>query len=123
MERVVEHEDDDVEKYTLSLSILNFLKASTHDDARTMRKYLVIDKDEKKKEIFKSILRNEDLYSLSQVQTIPIDIESTKLGREMSCLVNTLQTKRNSPALEPYSDVSLRVIMRMADLLMYCHEC
>ena len=63
LERVVEHQDDDEEKYTLSLSILNFLKASTHDDARPMRKYMRV--DEKKKEIFKCILRNEDLYSLS----------------------------------------------------------
>jgi hypothetical protein len=105
----------------LSLSILNFLKAASHDDARAMRKYLRV--DEKKKEIFKTILRNEDLYSLSQVQTTPVDIENTRLGREMSCLVNTLQPKRNSPAIEPYSDVSLRVLMRMADVLMYRHEC
>lgn len=63
LERVVEHEDDDREKYTLSLSILNFLKASSHEDARPMRKYLRV--DDKKMEIFKSILRNEDLYSLS----------------------------------------------------------
>ena len=41
----------------------------------------------------------------------------------MTCLINTLQTKRNSPAIEPFSDVSLRVIMRIADVLMYRHDC
>jgi hypothetical protein len=121
LERVVEHEDDDREKYTLSLSILNFLKASSHEDARPMRKYLRV--DDKKMEIFKSILRNEDLYSLSQVQTVPIDIENTRMGREISCLMNTIQPRRNSPALEPYSDVSLRVVMRLADVLMHRHDC
>jgi hypothetical protein len=40
-------------------------------------------------------------------------------GREIHTLIDCIS---GVEALEPYSDVSLRVIMRMADILMYRHS-
>ena len=110
--RIVEVEEEDVEKYTLSLSILNFLKASS--DKPMMRKYL-----RGKNSLFRKILTNEDNYSSKLVKSIPIDIETTMFGREMQPLIECISAS-DSP--EAYGDVSLRVIMRMADILMYRHS-
>jgi len=38
----------------------------------------------------------------------------------MNCLIETIS---GVESIQPYCDVSLRVIMRMADVLMYRHEC
>jgi hypothetical protein len=111
--RVVDQDEEDYEKYTLSLSILNFLKSATH--APLMQRQL-----RNRKKIFKEILLNEERYSSPRIEKIPIDIENSFIGRDIICLVDTL---RGSDTLEAYSDVSLRVLMRMADVLMFRHYC
>ena len=100
------HADDDWDKYALSVSILNFIKSSTL--APLMQRYMV-----GKDEIFQEILMNEDYHSSDRVKRLPIDLESSIIGMRIECLLNTLQK-----ALNPYCDVSLRVIMRIADILM-----
>jgi len=54
------------------------------------------------------------------VKEVPVDIENTCIGREMSCLIETLQ---GANAIQPYGDVSFRVISRMADILMNRNHC
>ena len=71
--RVVESDEEDQEKYSLSLSILNFIKAASWCDR--MKPYML-----DKEEIFKQILRNEDLYSSNMIKNIPIGIENTTMG-------------------------------------------
>ena len=51
--------------------------------------------------------------------TTPVDIENSNLGREMSYLVNCIGDKES---LTPYGNVSLRVMMRIADVLQYRHN-
>lgn len=108
----MEIDDEDTEKYTLSLSILNFLKASS--DKPMMKMYL-----RGKNTLFRKILTNEDNFSSKLVKDIPIDIETTMFGREMHTLMECIS---GVEAVEAYCDVSLRVIMRMADILMYRHS-
>jgi hypothetical protein len=59
------------------------LKASTHSDE--MKIFL-----KGKSSIFRNILLNEELYSSKMVKEIPIDIENTFIGREMSCLIECI---------------------------------
>ena len=75
-----------------------------------MREYL---KD--KEEIFKEILKNEDLYSSNKVKTCPIDIENSFMGQNMSVLLAAIT---GVEAIVPYCDVALRVLMRIADVMM-----
>ena len=70
--------------------------------------------------IFKQILSREDEYSSTMVKDVPVDIENTCIGREMSCLIETLQ---GANAVQPYGDVSFRIISRMADVLMNRNHC
>jgi hypothetical protein len=63
-------------------------------------------------------LINEDLYSSKLISKIPIDIENTKISEDVESLIYLLSGDSNS-SLHPYSDVSVRVIMRIADILMY----
>jgi len=65
--------------------------------------------------MFRQILIHEDLHSSERVKTIPVDIENSWIGREMKCLIDTIT---GVDTIQPYCDVSLRVIMRMADVLM-----
>ena len=58
---------------------------------------------------------NEELYSSSWVTRIPIDIENTLMGKEMSCLIDCIA---GVDTIQPYCDVSFRVINRIADVLM-----
>jgi hypothetical protein len=110
---VVEVEDEDHDKYTLSLSIMNFLKSATQ--APLMHKYL-----KNREKLFKQILLKEASFSSPLIQNIPIDIENSLIGKDMGCLLDTLG---GSESLLPYCDTSLRVIMRMGDVLMYRHYC
>jgi hypothetical protein len=106
--RVVEDEDEDGEKYALSLSIVNFIKASSRCPA--MQPYM-----KNKDTLFRDILINEDLSSSEQVCRIPIDIENSLVGAEMNCLIDTISGQET---IQPYSDVSTRVLMKIADVLM-----
>lgn len=54
------------------------------------------------------------------VKEVPVDIENTCIGREMSCLIETIQ---GANSIQPYGDVSFRVIARMADVLMNRNNC
>lgn len=71
-----------------------------------------------KDHIFKQILMNEELYSTSRVGALPIDIENTVIGGNVNCLLSALQEY-----LHPYNNTSLRVIMRLADILMDRNYC
>ena len=111
--RISENEDDDEEKYTLSMSILNFLKCSSM--APLMQEHML-----EKDIIFKKILMNEDNNSSQTIKEIPIDIENSNMGRSLQCLIDCIS---GNETIAPYSDVSLRVFMRLADILMYQHCC
>lgn len=111
--RDVDDDDEDIEKYTLSLSILNFLKSATH--APIMMKYL-----RNRKKLFKKILLNEERFSSERIKKIPIDIENSLIGRDMPCLIETIV---GVDSLSPFTDTSLRVLMRIGDVLMYRHYC
>jgi hypothetical protein len=80
---VSDQEDDDREKYALSLSILNFIKASSQ--APIMQKYM-----RNKSEIFRQILISEDIFSSNRVKSIPIDIENSMLGRDINTMMETI---------------------------------
>ena len=110
---MVEVAEEDAEKYALSLSIINFLKAASLSPI--MQSYLSCAKSS----TFRQILINEDLHSSERVKTIPVDIENSWIGREMKCLIDTVT---DVDTIQPYCDVSLRVIMRMADVLMCRNE-
>jgi hypothetical protein len=113
--RVNESDEDDFEKYGLSLSIMNFLKCSSNQIM--MQDH--IDDIPDINQIFKRILQNEDLYSSSKVNTCPIDLENTWIARQIPVLMETFQ---DQDYIEPYSDVSLRILMRIGDILMFRHE-
>ena len=55
------------------------------------------------------------MYSSEQINDLSIDIETTHIGSEINCLIEGLS---GLETLQPFSNVSLRVIMRMADVLM-----
>lgn len=110
--RVVGEESEDMEKYTLSISILSFIKSASYS-------HVMKDKFSNKSLIFKQILINEENYSSAKVLSTPIDIENSNLGREMSTLVDCIG---GSESLSPYCNVSLRVMMRMADVLQFRHN-
>lgn len=107
LRRVSATADDDQEKYTLSLSILNYIKASTL--APIQREYML----GKGKEL-KQLLINEDLYSSAEIGKVPVDVETSTMGAEV---MNLLECLKGVNSLLPYCDVSTRVIMRMSDLL------
>jgi hypothetical protein len=73
MVRISENDDDDKEKYCLSLSILNFIKSASF--AEEMKPHMQDMKHE-----FKDILRNEDTFSSPKVKKCPIDIENSCMG-------------------------------------------
>lgn len=81
--RVSDMPEEDVEKNALSMSILNFIKASTK--APYMKKYMLF-----KNHYFKQILMNEDLYSSSSINEMPVDIENTICGDQMTTLIETI---------------------------------
>ena len=110
LQRIVSYEEDR-EKYALSLSILNFIKSSSL--APLMQKYMIGRDD-----LFKQILMHEELYSTTRVNQVPIDIENTVIGEKVNCLLSTLQEH-----LHPYNNTSLRVLMRLADILMERNYC
>ncbi len=78
--------------------------------APNMQKHMTL-----KNKIFKKILISEELYSSQQISELSIDIETTHIGSEINCLIEGLS---GLETLNPFSNVSLRVIMRMADVLM-----
>ena len=80
--RVVDPSEDD-EKYALSLSILNFLKGATRSPVT--QKFL-----EGKNQIFRQIMLSEDTCSSDRVRRVPIDLENSHIGRQMSCMMETL---------------------------------
>jgi len=54
------------------------------------------------------------------VKSIPIDIENSQYGREITVLLDCFE---GNDYIEPYSDVSLRIIIRIADILMFRYPC
>jgi hypothetical protein len=47
-------------------------------------------------------------------------MENTTLGRNMNSLIDTIS---GNDTIQPYCDVSLRVFIRIADILMFRHSC
>ena len=96
-----------MEKFTLSLAIINYLKACS------LQPRLGIYFKNKGK-VFKQILINEEYHSSEQVKVLPVDIENTFLGREINYLLEAIA---GVESVQPYSDVSFRVISKIADVL------
>lgn len=61
---------------------------------------------------------NEDTKSSKTVQEVPLDIENSY--KEMNALLDTIS---GTETLMPYCDVTLRVLIRIADILMFRHSC
>lgn len=51
---------------------------------------------------------------------MPADLETSYIGQEISTLLDTIS---GVDSLQPYTDVSLRMLMSMADLLMGFYHC
>ena len=49
------------------------------------------------------------------IKEIPIDIENTFIGKEINTLIDCIS---GIETIIPYSDVSFRILARMADILM-----
>lgn len=64
--------------------------------------------------IFRSILINEDKKSTQVIKEIPIDIENTYIGKEINTLLDCIS---GIETISPYSDVSFRILARIADVL------
>ena len=90
------------------MSILNFLKMSSKlpDMRRYMKNY---------NKIFKQILLAEDRKSTDMIEKFPIDIESTYIGKEVNTLLDCIS---GIETVSPYSEVSFRILARIADVLM-----
>lgn len=58
---------------------------------------------------------NEDEKSTIVVKEIPIDIENSYMGKEITCLIECIS---QNESISAYSDVSFRVLSRIADVLM-----
>jgi hypothetical protein len=63
---------------------------------------------------------NEDLYSSSSINEIPVDIENTICGEQMTALIETIS---GINSIQPYCDVALRILMRIADLMQGRYLC
>lgn len=83
LKRINETEEEDEEKYCLSISVLNFIK--TCSNVPIMKPYFT-----GKNQIFKECLVHEELFSSDRINKLPIDIENTHIGRDMNCLLQTL---------------------------------
>jgi len=62
----------------------------------------------------------EERHSSDIVKTIPIDIENTYMGGEMNCLLETIS---GIDSVQPYSDVSFRILSKIADVLTNNSSC
>ena len=62
----------------------------------------------------------EEYHSTDHVKILPVDIESTFLGREIN---NLLETISGVESVQPYSDVSFRIISKIADVLTTDNNC
>ena len=63
---------------------------------------------------FRQILINEDRKSTNRIKDIPIDIESTYIGKEVNTLLDCIS---GIETISPYSDVSFRILSRIGDVL------
>jgi hypothetical protein len=63
---------------------------------------------------------NEDTHSSATIHEVPVDLENTSVAHSAQCLIEVISGK---DSILPYRDVSLRVMMRMADILQAAHEC
>ena len=63
---------------------------------------------------------NEDSFSSIKSKKVPCDIETTSMGDDMAAIINCFS---GAETVAPYSDVSLRLMMRVADLLKGNNHC
>lgn len=80
-----------------------------------MRKYL-----KNKGKIFREIMINEEQHSSSVIGHVPIDIENSYLGRDVKSL---LEAVSGQESVQPYGDVSFRIISKIADVLTDSNTC
>jgi hypothetical protein len=106
--REVDDSEEEREKNTLSLSILNFLKIASND--KRLRQQLVRSSDF----LYENLKAEQK--SIQKWKKCPIDLESTQLGSQMQVLRELLAGKDHT-GIMPYNFLSYRVIARMADLL------
>ena len=99
----MEDDDEEEEKYTLSLSILNFLKFVSKDTKT--RPYL-----EEHYDKFRNILFSEQEYTQTRayIET-PVEIETTQLGKDFETLRESL-TQHSAESIQPYNYVSFRIL-------------
>ena len=70
--------------------------------------------------IFKEIMLYEERFSTLRCVDRPADLETSLIGHDISAL---LETVSGVESLQPYTDVSVRMLMSMADLLMSFYHC
>ena len=102
--------DEEQEKYTLALSIINFLQFVSEED---QTKHILA----KQSKFLKPILmaEQENLGS-NMFLKIPIEIETTALGSRLKSLIELLT---GPTCLKPYTYISFRVLHAMANLLQF----
>lgn len=106
---MVEEADEEEEKYTLALSILNFLK---HVSKEVKTK----DQLKNKGEVLKRILYAEQQHTRDfQFVITPIEIEVTQMGMDFEALRGAIQ--QGFRQIEPYNYISFRILHQMANLL------
>ena len=108
-EREVDCAEEEFEKSTLALSILNFLK---HVSKESKTK----DQLKNKGDVLKRILYSEQTYTrLYRYVLTPVEVETTQLGMDFESLRAAIQ--QGYECIDPYTYVSFRILHQMANLL------
>jgi len=108
-ERRVDDEEEEEEKYTLALSVVNFLK-HVSKESKTR------DQLKNKSEVLKKLLFDEfDKTTQTKFRLTPVEIESTQMGLDFEALLYAIRTSHEQ--IEPYNLVSFRILHQMANLL------
>lgn len=94
--------DEETEKFTLALSILNFLKHVSKENKTK-------DQLKNKGDVLKQILYAEQSFTCdARFIVTPIEVETTQMGADFEALRQCLQQSYNS--IEPYNYVSFRIL-------------
>ena len=106
-ERICSEEDEELEKTTLSLSILNYFKYISKDNE--LKEFLFAQAQREHSEILKKILHAEQSKTTHiSFKKTPVEIETTRLGRDFKELKSVISG--DYQCLEPYTYVSFRVL-------------
>lgn len=112
------HEEDE-EKFILTLSVIQLLKIVSVSKLSKMLSW--------KKKLLRRILKLEEMYSSNLMSKLPTDVENTMLGRQADTIADCIigSTEKNlgeaGQTIIMYSNVSWRLMARLADILMQSH--